>query len=93
MFNIFEYDFMQKAFVAGALIAIILPCIGQLVLIKRLSMIGDTLSHSSLAGLSIGLAFGISPILSAMIFCIFAAFSIEIIRNKLKNYQEVSTVY
>ena len=86
MFNIFEYDFMQKAFVAGALIAIILPCIGQLVLIKRLSMIGDTLSHSSLAGLSIGLAFGISPILSAMIFCIFAAFSIEIIRNKLKNY-------
>lgn len=92
MFNIFEYDFMQKAFVAGALIAIILPCIGQLVLIKRLSMIGDTLSHSSLAGLSIGLAFGISPILSAMIFCIFAAFSIEIIRNKLKNYQEVSTV-
>ena len=49
MFNIFEYDFMQRAFIAGALIAIVLPCIGQLVLIKRLSMIGDTLSHSSLA--------------------------------------------
>ncbi|MBS5989214.1 metal ABC transporter permease [Anaerococcus hydrogenalis] len=92
MFNIFEYDFMQRAFIAGALIAVILPCIGQLVLIKRLSMIGDTLSHSSLAGLSIGLCFGISPILSAMLFCVFAAFSIEIIRNKLKNYQEVSTV-
>lgn len=92
MFNIFEYEFMQRAFVAGILIAIILPLIGSLILIKRLSTIGDTLSHSSLAGLSIGLAFGISPMLSAMLFCIFASLSIEVIRNKLKNYQEVSTV-
>ena len=52
--DIFEYEFMQRAFIVGGLIAIILPCMGQVVLLKRLSMIGDTLSHSSLAGLTIG---------------------------------------
>lgn len=92
MLDIFEYEFMQRAFNVGGFLALILPCMGQLVLLKRLSMIGDTLSHSSLAGLTIGLAFGFSPILAAIIACLLAGLSIEIIRNKLKSYQEISTV-
>ena len=90
--DIFEYEFMQRAFIVGGLIAIILPCMGQVVLLKRLSMIGDTLSHSSLAGLTIGLALGFNPLLAAIIACVFAGLSIEIIRNRLKSYQEISTV-
>lgn len=92
MLDILEYEFMQRAFIVGGLLALILPCMGQLVLLKRLSMIGDTLSHSSLAGLTIGLAFGFSPILAAIIACLLAGLSIELIRNKLKAYQEISTV-
>ena len=90
--DILEYEFMQRAFIVGGLLALILPCMGQLVLLKRISMIGDTLSHSSLAGLTIGLAFGFSPILAAIIACLVAGLSIELIRNKLKAYQEISTV-
>lgn len=92
MFDILEYEFMQRAFIVGGLLALILPCIGQLVLLKRLSMIGDTLSHSSLAGLTIGFAFAFSPILAAIIACLLAGLSIEIIRSKLNSYQEISTV-
>lgn len=92
MLDILDYEFMQRAFIVGGLLALILPCMGQLVLLKRLSMIGDTLSHSSLAGLTIGLAFGFSPILAAIIACLLAGLSIELIRNKLKAYQEISTV-
>ncbi|WP_282925743.1 metal ABC transporter permease [Helcococcus kunzii] len=90
--DIFEYEFMRRAFVVGGLLAIILPCIGQSILLKRLSMIGDTLSHASLAGLTIGLAFGFNPILAAVVFCVIAGLSIEFIREKLKSYQEVSVV-
>lgn len=90
--DIFEYEFMQRAFIVGGMIAIILPCMGQVVLLKRLSMIGDTLSHSSLAGLTIGLALGFNPLLAAIIACVFAGLSIEVIRNRLKSYQEISTV-
>lgn len=92
MLEILEYGFMRDAFIIGLFLAIILPCMGITIVLKRLSMIGDTLSHSSLAGLTIGLAFGFSPIVSAIVACIVAGLSVEFIRNKLKAYQEISTV-
>ena len=48
--RIFEYLFMQRAFVVGILLAAVVPCVGMVVVCKRLSMIGDALSHTSLAG-------------------------------------------
>lgn len=92
MLAIFEYEFMQRAFIVGTLIGIVLPCIGLPMLLKRLAMIGDSLSHASLAGVTIGLSFGINPLLAAIVACVFAGFSIEAIRYRLKAYQEVSTV-
>ncbi|MHB1419489.1 MAG: metal ABC transporter permease [Bacillota bacterium] len=90
MLEILQYDFMQKAFVTGILIAIITPCIGVIVVLKRLSMIGDSLSHNSLAGVAAGLAFGINPILGAAIFSIAAAFGIERIRKLFPKYSEIA---
>jgi zinc transport system permease protein len=49
---IFQYTYMQRAFAVGILVAIITPMIGMIVVTKRLSMIGDALSHSSLAGVA-----------------------------------------
>ncbi len=90
MLEIFQYDFMQKAFITGLLIAIITPCIGVIVVLKRLSMIGDSLSHNSLAGVAAGLALGINPILGAVIFSIVAAFGIERIRKSFPKYSEIA---
>lgn len=92
MLEIFEYDFIKDAFIVGLCLAIILPCMGLTIVLKRLSMIGDTLSHASLTGLTIGLVFGFSPILSAIIACMIAGLSVEVISNRLKKYQEISTV-
>lgn len=92
MLDIFKYEFMQRAFLVGTILAVILPCIGLPLLLKRLSMMGETLAHSSLAGVAIGLSFGINPLLGSLIACIVAGLSIEFIRNKLKAYQEISTV-
>ncbi len=90
--DLFNYEFMRRAFVVGSLFAIILPCIGLTVVLKRLSMIGDTLAHSSLAGVTIGLVFGFNPLLGAIVACVVAGLSIEYIRNSLKAYEEISTV-
>ena len=43
--RIFEYLFMQRAFVVGILLAAVVPCVGMVVVCKRLSMIGDALSQ------------------------------------------------
>ena len=55
MDNIFQYAFMQRAFVVAAIIAVIAPCIGVSIVLKRLSAIGDATSHSALAGIAFGL--------------------------------------
>lgn len=86
----FQYSFMRKAFVVGILLSIIIPCIGIIVVLKRLSMIGDALSHSSLAGIAAGLVFNINPILGAVIASLASAFSIEFIRKKFSKYSEMS---
>lgn len=90
MLDIFQYVFMQKAFLVGILLAVIIPLIGVIVVLKRLSMIGDALSHTSLAGVALGLLLGFNPIIGAVVICIIAAFSIEAIRRRLPKYAEIS---
>ncbi|MEY8354964.1 metal ABC transporter permease [Lachnospiraceae bacterium 54-53] len=88
--EIFNYAFMQKAFLVGILLAMVIPCIGVVIVLKRLSMIGDALSHTSLAGVAAGLIMGINPVAGAAAACIIAAFGIEAIRRKLPRYSEMS---
>ncbi len=88
--EIFQYDFMRKAFIVGILLAVIIPCIGIIVVLKRLSMIGDALSHSSLAGVAAGLVMGINPVLGAVAACVAAALGIEAIRKKIPKFSEMS---
>ena len=90
MLDIFQYELMQKAFLVGILLAVIIPLIGVIVVLKRLSMIGDALSHTSLAGVALGLVLGINPIVGAVLVCVIAAFSIEAIRRRLPRYAEIS---
>ena len=46
----FNYDFMQNAFFVAICISLLCPCIGIFMVLRRSSMIGDTMSHASLAG-------------------------------------------
>lgn len=92
MIEIFQYGFMQKAFVTAAVIAVIAPCIGTPIVLKRLSAIGDATSHSALAGIAFGLLIGINPILGAVLFAVFAVFGIELLRRVFGTYSEIATV-
>ena len=55
MIEMLQYGFMQRAFITGILLAVIAPLIGITIVLKRMSMIGDALSHASLAGVALGL--------------------------------------
>lgn len=89
--EIFAYSFMQRAFAVAILISVITPLIGNIIVLKRLSSIGDALSHSSLAGVAIGLCFGFNPIVSAVVFSMLAALTIELIRRSFYRYSELAT--
>ncbi|MEL7610789.1 MAG: metal ABC transporter permease [Bacillota bacterium] len=81
---------MRRAFIVGILLALIVPCIGIIVVLKRLSLIGDALSHTSLAGVAAGLIAGVNPVLGAIVLCVLAAFGIEAIRRKLPQHSEMA---
>lgn len=88
--SIFYYAYMQRALLVGFLLALLVACLGTVMVHKRLSLIGDALSHSSLAGVAIGLLGGFNPVIGAMAACVVAAFAIEGIRKKLGNHSELA---
>lgn len=92
MDNIFQYEFMRRAFITAAIIAAIAPCIGVSIVLKRLSAIGDATSHSALAGIAMGLVLGVNPILGAVLFSVIAVLGIELLRKSFGKYSEIATV-
>ncbi len=84
-----QYDFMQNAIIVSFMISILCPCIGVFLVVRRYSMIGDTLSHSSLAGVSLGLLLKQNPILGAFVFTSICGALIEFLRNYFKKYTDL----
>ena len=56
MLAILQYSFIERGLIAGLIIAIIAPLIGIFLVLRRYSLIADTLSHVSFAGVALGLA-------------------------------------
>jgi len=88
--EILQYFFMQKAFIVGLLVGGLCPIIGTFLVLRRLSMVGDTLAHVSLAGVLLGILWGVSPIPMALVLSILVSFFLEKLRNTFKNYAELS---
>jgi len=86
--EILQYDFMIRAFQAGIVIAIIAPLIGTFLVLRRYSLIADTLSHVSLAGVAIGLMMGVSPLLTALAASIGSSIAIERLRLSKRVFGE-----
>jgi zinc transport system permease protein len=88
MFEIFEYGFMVRAFIAGTAIALIAPMIGTFLVLKRFSLFADSLAHVALAGVAIGILAGIYPVFTAVITCVLAAVLMEKLRSSSKVYSD-----
>lgn len=84
-----NYSFMQNAIFVSIFISILCPCIGIFLVLRRYSMIGDTLSHASLAGITIGLMSNQNPILGAFLFTSFCGALIEFLRSYFKKYTDL----
>ena len=80
-----KYEFMQNAFIISAMISVLCPCVGIFLVLRRFSMIGDTLAHASLAGITLGLASGQNPVIGAFAFTAVCGALIEFLRGYFKK--------
>lgn len=89
-FEILLSDFFQRALVGGILIGITAPLIGIFLVLRRLSMIGDTIAHVTIAGVALGFLINVYPLGAGLVFAILASFAIEKLRKAYKSYAELS---
>jgi zinc transport system permease protein len=83
-------EFFQRALIGGLLIGVTAPLMGLFLVLRRLAMIGDTLSHVSIAGVALGFLIGVYPVAVGLLFAIAASFAIEKLRKAYKTYAELS---
>ena len=86
--EIFEFDFMIRAFIAGIFIALTAPSFGMFAVVKRYAMLSDTLAHIALLGVAIGVLFGFSITVSTILISGLAAVLIEYVRSYKKVYSD-----
>lgn len=89
MLEIFEMEFMQRAWIAGMIMAVICPLIGSFLVLRRQSLIGDGLGHIAFAGVAAGALGGYSPVISAAVATILGALAIERVRSRLAAAAEM----
>lgn len=89
MLEIFEMEFMQRAWIAGMIMAVICPLIGSFLVLRRQSLIGDGLGHIAFAGVAAGALGGYSPVISAAVATILGALAIERVRSRLAASAEM----
>ncbi len=82
MFEIFEFEFMRRAFLAGLVIAVIAPLIGNYLVVRRYSLMFDTLAHVALTGVAIGVLLDKQPVFVAVIVTVVAAVGIEYLSDR-----------
>jgi zinc/manganese transport system permease protein len=66
--SMLQYDFMQHAFEAGTIVAIIAGIIGYFIVLRRSSFAAHALSHIGFAGAAGAVLFGINPIIGLLVF-------------------------
>ena len=84
--------------ISGLLIGFIAPLIGAFIVVRRLSLIADALSHVTLGGISFGMflltiipVFSvINPMWFGILFTVIGALLIEKLRTSFSNYQEIA---
>ncbi|HJH10821.1 MAG TPA: metal ABC transporter permease [Metalysinibacillus jejuensis] len=95
---IFQYEFLQNAVVAGLIIGIIAPLLGVFIVVRRLSLIADALSHVTLAGIAGSLYISqmvpalalLNPIYLGIVASVTGSLFIERLRRVYKHYEELA---
>ncbi|EKB54730.1 metal ABC transporter permease [Facklamia hominis] len=88
--EMFQYEFIQRALIAGLAMSFITPIIGLFLILRQQSLLADTLSHISLAGVALGLLLHISPTYATLLVVVLASLGIEYLRTIYRDFSEIS---
>ena len=93
-----NYEFLQNAFASGLIIGLIAPLLGVFIVVRRLSLIADALSHVTLAGIAGSLYLSqtvplfamLNPLYLGILSAVSGSVLIERLRRLYKHYEELA---
>lgn len=89
-----DYEFMQRALLAAVLLSCSASPIGAFLVLRRMSLVGDTMSHAILPGVAFAyMIWGLSTVwmsVGGVISALFIAFIAGYISRRIKLYEDAS---
>jgi zinc transport system permease protein len=79
--EVFGYDFMARALVAGLLVALLCALLGVFTVLRGMGMVADGLGHVSFAGIAMGLLFNVFPLEFALAATVAGSIAIQLLRE------------
>ncbi len=82
----FELAIQQRAFMGGALAAVVLALVGTWVVIRGMSFLGDALVHGIVPGIALAVLFDFNPMLGALVAAAVMLFGISLVHRQTTFY-------
>ena len=81
LLDFLQYEFLTRALMAGMLIGLLAPIVGLFLVVRRFSLLADTLSHVSLLGVALALFFKLPLFLGALAGSLLGGVGMEWLRR------------
>ncbi|EKQ69682.1 ABC-type Mn2+/Zn2+ transport system, permease component [Leptolyngbyaceae cyanobacterium JSC-12] len=86
MFQLFleplQYDFMQRSLIVAVLVGVLCAVVGSYLMVQRLALLGDAISHSVMPGLALAFAIEANIFIGAFIAGILSTLLIALIHTR-----------
>lgn len=86
--ELFQFPFMQRAVIGGVLTGLMGGMLGSFTILRQLSFFSDTLGHSALLGISIGLLLGLNPSVVLLPFAVFFALGVTYLLERTQLWTD-----
>jgi len=90
VFQLFEYSFILRALIAGSFIALLCANLGVILVLKRLSLIGDGLAHVTFGSVAVCLVLKVQPMYVSMPLVALSALAILKLTEKARVYSDAA---
>ena len=85
-----DYGFIQRALIAGSLISVLCAVLGVILVLRRLSMIGDGLSHVTFGAVALAMTLNFYPLAVSLPIVVVSSFAILKIMEKARVFGDAA---
>ena len=85
-----NYGFIQRALIAGSFIALLCSVLGVLLVLRRLSLIGDGLAHVTFGSVALGLVLRVYPLYASIPVVVLSSLGILKLMDRARLYGDAA---